>query len=134
HDAAEPRVPEKTIGAPVAPHGDVAHRIDPKARLHPGREGEVETCLGRHFGKDRRQLLGKQLKAHLLRLAQFDHHVVAVRGSVLHLADRVGEPRCTRRTLMFGWIGHDPLPGQLWLSKSYHSRGWIARTAAPEPH
>ena len=35
HDAAEPRVPEEAVGAAVAPHGDVAHRVDPQPRLRP---------------------------------------------------------------------------------------------------
>ena len=93
HDAAEPRIPEEAIGATVAPHGDVAHRVDPQPRLRPGRDREVEAGIGRHVGEDRRKLGGEQLEPHLLRLAQLDDDVFAVGGGVLHLADRIGEPR-----------------------------------------
>ena len=93
HDAAEPRIPQEAIGAAVAPHGDVADRIDPQSRLHSGRDGEVEAGVGGHVGEDRREFGGEQLEPHLLRLAQLDHDVVAVGGGVLHVADRVGEPR-----------------------------------------
>ena len=117
HHAPEPRVPEEAVGAAVAPHGDVADRVDPQARLRPGRDHEIEASVGGHVREDRRKFGGEQLEPHLLRLAQLDDHVLAVGGGVLDLADRIGEPQTTVGILLFGWIGHGRSLGSIMVKQ-----------------
>ena len=89
HDAAVAGVLDEAVGAMVAPHRDVADRVDPQPRLQARRDGEVENVdVGRHLGEDRRQFGREKLQPHARRLAQFDHDILAVGGGVLDLADR----------------------------------------------
>ena len=92
---------QEAVGAAVAAHGDVAHRVDPEPRLQAGRDGEIEEVdIGGHVGKDRREFRRQQVEPHAACLAQFDDDVVAVGRRVLDVADGVGQaPRRADRWL-----------------------------------
>ena len=133
HDAAEPRVPEETVGATVAPHGDVAHRVDPQSRLRPRRDREVEAGVVR--ARRRRSAQARRRAARAASSAPRAARRRRPRGRRRRSSPRGSHRRaanCRWQLLLFGWIGHGRFSAQSWLSNGYHSRTAIARTPSAQ--